>query len=173
VVLPTDVPGLIKALTADASLAGARTQTLVAQLDAVAARAGEERRQAALRALGIVGGTGVEAQLASAVTTAVSPVTVLNTPADMIADLQPNPRLGGPNAGLLLGCMQEFRGRTPPQQQQEAHDILATLPAWAANGGIRADLVDAAVRIVTPVAQGRKVFDDVEAGGSAPTPGGG
>jgi hypothetical protein len=108
------------------------------------------------------------------VTTAVSPVTVLNTPADLIADLQPNPRLGGPNAGLLLGCMQEFRGHTPQQQQQEAQETLASLPAWAASGGIRADLVDAAVRIVTPVAQGRKVFNDVEAaGGTAATPGGG
>jgi actin-like ATPase involved in cell morphogenesis len=174
VVLPTDVPGLIKALTADSSLAGARTQPLVAQLGAVATRVGEERRQAALRALGIVGGAGVHADLASAVTTAVSPVTVLNTPADLIADLQPNPRLGGPNAGLLLGCMQEFRGHTPQQQQQEAQETLASLPAWAASGGIRADLVDAAVRIVTPVAQGRKVFNDVEAaGGTAATPGGG
>jgi actin-like ATPase involved in cell morphogenesis len=164
VVLPTDVPGLINAVTADGSLAGAQTQPLVAQLGAVAAGVGEARRQAALGALGIVGGAGVQAQLTSAVTTALTPLTVLDTPADMIADLQPNPALGGPNAFRVLGCMQEFRGHTPQQQQAESQEILELLPTWSADGGVRADLVEATVRIVTPVAQGQKAFNEVETG---------
>jgi actin-like ATPase involved in cell morphogenesis len=164
VVLPTDVPGLINAVTADGSLAGAQTQPLVAQLGAVAAGVGEARRQAALGALGIVGGAGVQAQLTSAVTTALTPLTVLDTPADMIADLQPNPALGGPNAFRVLGCMQEFRGHTPQQQQAESQEILELLPTWSADGGVRADLVEATVRIVTPVAQGQKAFNSVETG---------
>jgi actin-like ATPase involved in cell morphogenesis len=164
VVLPSDVPGLVNAVTADNSLAGAQTQPLVAQLNAVTAGTGEARRQAALGALGIVGGTGVRPELASAVTTAVTPFTVLNTPADMIADLEPNPALGGPNAFRVLGCMQEFRGHTPQQQQSESQEILELLPTWSANGGVRADLVEATVRIVTPVAQGQKSFSDVETG---------
>jgi molecular chaperone DnaK len=164
VLLPTDVPGLINAVTADGSLAGAQTQPLVAQLNAVAAGVGEARRQAALGALGIVGSPGIQAPLTSAVTTALNPLTVLNTPADMIADLQPNPELGGPNATLVLGCMQEFRGHTPPEQRAESQEILELLPKWSANGGVRADLVEATVRIVTPVAQGQKAFTDVETG---------
>jgi hypothetical protein len=164
VALPTDVPGLIGSLTADDSLAGAQTQPLVGQLNAVAAGVGEARRQAALGALAAVQGAGIQAQLTSAVTTAVTPFTVLNTPADMIADLQPDPALGGPNATLVLGCMQEFRGHTPQQQQQESQEILSLLPTWSANGGLRTDLEEATVRIVTPVAAGQKSFSDAEAG---------
>jgi Hsp70 protein len=171
--LPTDLPGLIGAVTADRSLAGAQTEPLVGQLNAVAAGVGEARRQAALGALGIVGGTTVAGQLTSAVTAAVGPFTTLNTPADMIADLQPNPGLGGPKAPLVLGCMQQFLGRTPQQQQQEAQEILVDLPTWSVGGGVRADLAEATVRIVTPVAQGQHTFDDREAaGGTSPAPGG-
>jgi hypothetical protein len=69
--------------------------------------------------------------------------------------------------------MQEFLGRTPQQQQSESREILEALPRWSANGGVRPDLVDATVRIVTPVAQGQKAFDNAEAaGGAAPTSGG-
>jgi hypothetical protein len=169
VVLPTDLPGLTKAVTADSSLAGAQSRPLVAQLDAVAAGVGEARRQAALRALQIAGGDGVRGELASAVITAVSRYTILDTPAAMIADLRPNPALGGPKAQFVLGCMRQFLGRTPQQQQLESREILEALPRWSANGGIRSDLVDATVRIVTPVAQGQKVFSDAEAaGGTAP-----
>ena len=164
VVLPTDVPGLIGSLTADGSLAGAQTQPLVAQLNAVAAGVGEARRQAALGALAAVQGAGVQGQVTSAVSTAVTPFTVLDTPADMIADLQPDPALGGPNATLVLGCMQEFRGHTAQQQQQESQEILSLLPTWSANGGLRTDLEEATIRIVTPVAAGQKSFSDVEAG---------
>jgi hypothetical protein len=82
----------------------------------------------------------------------------------MIADLQPNPALGGPNAFRVLGCMQEFRGHTPQQQQAESQEILELLPTWSADGGVRADLVEATVRIVTPVAQGQKAFNEVETG---------
>ncbi|MGZ6820311.1 MAG: Hsp70 family protein [Blastococcus sp.] len=164
VVLPTDLPGLITALTADPTLAGARTQALVAQLDAARTGTGEARRQAALGALGIVGGTGVRAPLASAVSTAVTPFTILNTPADMIADLQPKVSLGGRNAFHVLGCMQEFRGHTQLQQQRESQEILRLLPAWSANGGLRADLVAATVRMVTPVAHGQKAFIAAEVG---------
>jgi hypothetical protein len=91
----------------------------------------------------------------------------------MIADLQPAPALAGPKANLVLGCMREFLGRTPQQQQQEARQLLTDLPMWSANGGVRADLADATVRIVTPVAQGQHTFDAIEAaGGTPPTPGG-
>jgi hypothetical protein len=171
--LPTDLPGLINTVRADQTLAGAQTQPLVDQLVAVTASVGEARRQAALGALGIIGGGGVRAQLAVAVTATLSPLTALGTPADMIADLQPAPALGGPNATLVLGCMREFAGHTPNQQRQEAQQILIDLPRWSANGGMRADLADATVRIVTPVAQGQRSFTDVETGGPPAAPNGG
>lgn len=164
VVLPTDLPGLIRAVTADSALAGAQTQGLVAQLDAAKLGVGEARREAALGALGIVRRAGVEAPLVSAVTTALTPFTVLNTPADMIADLGPNVALGGKNAFRVLGCMQEFHGHTQLQQQRESQEILRLLPTWSANGGMRPDLVAATVRIVTPVAQGQKALTAAETG---------
>jgi actin-like ATPase involved in cell morphogenesis len=170
--LPTDLPGLTNAVRADQTLAGAQTQPLVDQLVAVAASVGEARRQAALAALGISGGGGVQARLTVAVTAALGPLTALNTPADMIADLQPDPALGGPNATFVLECMREFSGHTPNQQQQEAQQILSDLPNWSANGGIRSDVADATVRIVTPVAQGQRSFTDVEASGPLPAPNG-
>jgi hypothetical protein len=170
--LPTDLPGLINTVRADQTLAGAQTQPLVDQLVAVAASVGEARRQAALGALGITGEGGVQARLTLAVTAVLSPLTALDTPADMIADLQPDPALGGPNATLVLGCMREFSGHTPSQQQQEAQQILSDLPGWSANGGMRSDLADATVRIVTPVAQGQRSFTDVETSGPPPAPNG-
>jgi hypothetical protein len=91
----------------------------------------------------------------------------------MIADLKPDPALGGPNAHFVLGCMQQFLGRTQQQQQGESREILDALPRWSANGGVRPDLVAATVRMITPVAQGTKAFTDAEAaGGTPPTPGG-
>jgi actin-like ATPase involved in cell morphogenesis len=164
VVLPTDLPGLISAVTANQALAGTQTQALVAQLDAARAGVGEARREAALGALGIVKGAGIQAPLASAVTTALTPFTVLDTPAQMIADLKPNVALGGRNAFRVLGCMQEFRGHPQQLQQRESQEILRFLPTWSANGGVRADLVAATIRIVTPVANGQKAFSAVEAG---------
>jgi hypothetical protein len=173
-VLPTDLAHLVGAVAADSSLAGAQSRPLIAQLDVVRTGVGEARRQAALHALQVAGGAGVRGELASAVISAVSRFTLLDTPADMIADLKPDPALGGPNARFVLGCMQEFLGRTPQQQQRESQSILAALPRWSANGGIRPDLVDATVRIVTPVAQGQQTFDAVEAaGGTAPASSGG
>jgi hypothetical protein len=164
VVLPTDLPGLINAVTANHALAGGQTQALVAQLSAAKAGVGEARREAALGALGIVKGAGIQAPLASAVTTALTPFTVLDTPAQMIADLKPNVALGGRNAFRVLGCMQEFRGHPQQLQQRESKEILQLLPTWSANGGLRADLVAATIRIVTPVANGQKAFSAVEAG---------
>jgi hypothetical protein len=170
-VLPTDLPGLVAAVTADPSLAGDASQPLLTQLGAVAAGVGEARRQAAVTALGIVQGAGVRNDLAAVVTTAVSPFTVLDTPADLIADLQPDPAPGGPRAVNLLRCMQEFLGRSPQQQQAESQELLELLPSWTASGGLRTDLADATARMVTPVAQGRKVFSDAEAAGGTPAPG--
>ena len=164
VLLPTDLPGLVKAVSADHTLAGAQTLALVVRLDAAKAGVGEARRQAALGALGIVGQAGSRPRWPRPSSTALTPFTVLNTPADMIADLKPNVALGGRNAFHVLSCMEEFRTQTQQLQQRESKEILRLLPTWSASGGIRADLAAATARIVTPVAQGQKGFTAVEAG---------
>ncbi len=161
---PTTVPGLLAAVTANPPAAGVDSALLRDDLAAVASSTGEARRQNALRVLTLAGSGHLVPEYAHAATTAVTPFTVLNAPVDVIADLSPDPAAAGPNAHFVLNCMLEFQGKPQAVQRAEATELLEKIQGWAQGGGIRADLVTAVIRIVTPVAQGTETFTDAQTG---------
>ncbi len=161
---PATVSGLLAAVTLDPMAAGVDGPLLRDDLAAVASSTGEARRQNALRVLTLAANGHLAPEYARAATAATTPYTVLNAPVDIIADLAPNPALGGPNAHYVLNCMLEFQGKSPASQHDEANEVLAKIPGWASNGGIQPDLVTAVIRIVTPVAHDAAVFTDAQTG---------
>jgi hypothetical protein len=161
---PTTMPGLLAAVRADPAAAGADGLLLCDELTAVASGTGEGRRQAAVRVLTLVANGHLTLDYARAATAAITPFTVLNAPVDLINDLSPDPAAGGPNAHFLLNCMQDLQGKSLARQRDEANEILTRIPDWARNGGIQPDLVAAAIRIVTPVADGSTTFTDAQTG---------
>ena len=167
---PTTMPGLLAAVRADPAAAGADGPLLGDDLTAVATSTGERRRQAAVRVLTLVAKSHLTLDYAQAATAAITPYTVLDAPVDLIADLSPDPAAGGPNAHFLLNCMQWFHGKSPADQGAEANEILTRIPNWARNGGIQPDLVAAAIRIVTPVANGATTFTDAQTGSDPARP---
>jgi TIR domain len=160
----TTMPGLLAAVRADPAAAGTDGPLLGDHLAAVAASTGERRRQAARRVLTLVAKGHLTPDYAHAATAAITPYTVLNAPVDLIADLSPDPAAGGPHAHFLLNCMQELQGKSPASQRAEANVILTRIPDWARNGGVQPDLVAAAIRIVTPVANGATTVSDAQTG---------
>ena len=161
---PATVPGLLAAVTTDPAAAGVDGPVLRDDLTAVASSTGEVRRQAASRVLALVANGQLVPDFARAATTATTPYTVLNAPVDLIADLSPDPAAGGPNAHFLLACMEDLQGKSPDRQREEADEVRTRITAWARNGGIQPDLVAAAIRIVTPVANGSATFTDAQTG---------
>ncbi len=161
---PTTVPGLLADVTRQPAAAGADGTVLRDELAAVASSAAETRRQHAVRVLTLATKGRLTPEYARAATTAVTPLTKLDTPADVIADLSPNPAPGGPNAHFVLNCMLDLQGKPAASQRDESGEILEKIPGWAAGGGIQPDLVAAVVRIVTPVAHGTAVFTDAQTG---------
>jgi len=161
---PATMPGLLAVVTTDPAAAGVDGPVLRDDLTAVASSAGEARRQAALRVLTLVANGQLAPDFARAATTATTPYTVLNAPVDLIADLSPDPAAGGPNAHLLLNCMEDLQGKSPDRQRDEADEVRTRITIWGRNGGIQPDLVAAAIRIVTPVANGSTTFTDAQTG---------
>ncbi len=161
---PTTLSGLLAVVTSDPSAAGIDGPLLRGDLTALASDTGEGRRQDAVRVLMLAASGRLAPGYAGAAAAVATPYTMLDTPADVIADLAADPAAGGPNAHLVLNCMLAFQGRSQQEQRAEAGEVLTRIPRWARNGGIRQDLVAAVVRIVTPVARGTATFTDAQTG---------
>ena len=82
----------------------------------------------------------------------------LSTPVEVIAYLALRPSVAGPQAHDVLGCMRFLLWRTHAEQRSEAREILGRLPTWAADGGLRADVAQAARTIALETVAGRRYW---------------